>query len=415
MDYLDGESLWDDLDLSTPLLPRNDSPGSGGEVSPANAEPCSEPESDHAEAAARLPLLRSRDVETGREYDRENPTCIHYDLKLKVSLRGAGKKRSSQIDLLNKSDIVLAPSELWESELQPHLATLLSNQEIFSSESSYVCQGGAVSIKAKTTRSGLNDTFDGDDVPWSKVDQHLASLGLLFRLRRMQITVMVDLTYYETLTKAATGAKQRKTATSKARAKLSSDAVFMTRVYKHHECNGICRNKSMHCLKDKDGNHHPINLETMRAIYDDIKQRAGEDENFENVQDIEVPERFHRKIVGDSKKRKACSDIGSRNRKTNSSGGDGHRERLEIVGDPEEVMKEYCTWNLGVQSDRHRNGMQAANKVAMEELLDLETVNQYQQAVKETMVANGVPLGSALRFIEGVARFAESREVDGEE
>ncbi|OAA62074.1 hypothetical protein LEL_10738 [Akanthomyces lecanii RCEF 1005] len=119
MDYLDGESLWDDLDLSTPRLPRNDSPGSGREVSPANAEPCSEPESDHAEAAARLPLLRSRDVETGREYDRENPTCIHYDLKLKVSLRGAGKKRSSQIALLNKSDVVLAPTPSGDSLEQP--------------------------------------------------------------------------------------------------------------------------------------------------------------------------------------------------------------------------------------------------------------------------------------------------------
>ncbi|TQV89972.1 hypothetical protein IF1G_11361 [Cordyceps javanica] len=136
-----------------------------------------------------------------------------------------------------------------------------------------------VSIKAKTTRSGLDDTFDGDDIPWSKVDQHLGSLGLLFKLRRMQITVMVDLTYYETSTKAATGAKRRKTATSKAREKLPSDAVFMTRFYKHHECNGICRNKSMHCLKYKDGNYHPIDLETMRASCDAIKQRVGEDEN----------------------------------------------------------------------------------------------------------------------------------------
>ncbi|EJP63495.1 uncharacterized protein BBA_07671 [Beauveria bassiana ARSEF 2860] len=272
MDCLDDNSHWDDLDLSTPRLPGYDSPGSGQEVSPLDAGPCSEPESDHAEAAARLPLLRSCDVEPGREYDRENPTCIHYDLKLKVSLRGAGKKRSSQIDLLNKSDVVLAPSELWESELQAHLATLLSSPELFPHESSYTCQGGAVSIKAKTTRSGLDDTFDGDDIPWSKVDQHLASLGLLFRLRRMQITVMVDLTYYESSTTAATGAKRRKTATSKAREKLPSDAVFMTRYYKHHECNGICRNKSMHCLKDKHGNHHPIDWKRLSDM-----RRAGAD------------------------------------------------------------------------------------------------------------------------------------------
>lgn len=56
---------------------------------------------------------------------------------------------------VNKSDVVLAPSGLWESEIQAHLA----NQEIFPTESSYTCQGGAVSIKAKKA-NGLDDTFD---------------------------------------------------------------------------------------------------------------------------------------------------------------------------------------------------------------------------------------------------------------
>lgn len=65
--------------------------------------------------------------------------------------------------------------------------------------------------------------------------------------------------------------------------------------------------------------------------------------------------------------------------------------------------------------NRYRNGAQAANKFALNELLDLETVHQYQQAVKEAMRVKGVPLGSAFRFIEGVVGFAESREVDGEE
>lgn len=50
---------------------------------------------------------------TGREYNRDNPTCIHYDLKLKVSLRGAGKKRGrARSILLNKSGVVLAPCDL---------------------------------------------------------------------------------------------------------------------------------------------------------------------------------------------------------------------------------------------------------------------------------------------------------------
>ncbi|KAF1730669.1 hypothetical protein CRV24_008738 [Beauveria bassiana] len=148
----------------------------------------------------------------------------------------------------------------------------------------------------------------------------------------------------------------------------------------------------------------------MKAIYDDIKQRVGEDESFADVQDIEVPERFREKILEDSKKRKACGDINSQNRKANSDRGDGYREPLDIPGNPEEKMMEYCTFNLNVQSDRHRCGMEAANRVAMDELLDLATVHQYQQAVKERMLVKGVPLGSALRFIEGVAPFVESQQ-----
>ncbi|KAJ3487426.1 hypothetical protein NLG97_g6416 [Lecanicillium saksenae] len=117
MDYVNDFS-WNEFDLSTPRFPGSDSQRSDREASPPDAGSCSEPESVHSNAAERLPLLRLCDVETDREYNRENPTCIHYDLKLKVSLRGAGKKRSSQVDLLNTSDVILAPSALWDIELK---------------------------------------------------------------------------------------------------------------------------------------------------------------------------------------------------------------------------------------------------------------------------------------------------------
>ncbi|KAF1730666.1 hypothetical protein CRV24_008735 [Beauveria bassiana] len=111
MDCFNDFSL-NDFDLSTPRFLGSDSQRADREASPPSAEPGSEPESDPTEAAERLPLLRLRDIKTGREYDRETPTCIHHDLKLKVSLRSAGRKRSSQVDLLNKFDVILAPSDL---------------------------------------------------------------------------------------------------------------------------------------------------------------------------------------------------------------------------------------------------------------------------------------------------------------
>ncbi|KAM3490242.1 hypothetical protein MY3957_006481 [Beauveria namnaoensis] len=409
MDFFE-DIPWDELDLTTPNFPNDESQGAGRPASPLEAESPSS-ESDVSETTG-LPLLRLCDVEPQRVYDRSNPTCIHYDFKLKVFQRGAGKKRSMQVDLLNKSDLVLAPSDLWDEQIQAHVESLLSDPEKFSAQSSYMCHGGTVSIKAKNTRSGLDDTFDGDGIPWSKVDQHLESLGILFRLRRMPIVVMVELTYHETATAGAAEPRQRKTATTKARAKAPSDAVFMTRVYQQLQCMASsCKQNSTYCLQDKNRNHHAIDRDTMRAIYDRIKGGMKEGETFADVQEIVVPHDIREKILNASKKRKANGEIDCRNCKTRTP----IVERLEIAGNPEEKLEEYCTYNLNVQSDRYRNGMEAANRFAMDETLDLASAHQFQDAVKDAMVAKGVPLGAALRFVSGIAGFVESHDLQGNE
>lgn len=179
-DFLGGNSLWDDLDLSTPRAPNDDSQQVGQEAgTPPDVELCP----DQARITNRLPLPRSCDIDSGREYDRDSPTCIHYDLKLKILLRGAGKKRSMQVDLLHKPNLVLAPSDLWREELEAHVAALWSDSDKFPAGiDNYTCRGGAVSIKARSTRSGLNESFVGEDIPWPTVYEHLESLCGLFRL-----------------------------------------------------------------------------------------------------------------------------------------------------------------------------------------------------------------------------------------
>ncbi|KAJ2982300.1 hypothetical protein NQ176_g1473 [Zarea fungicola] len=415
MDFDDcfDDSFLDRADLSTPNILHNDSPRSVQDASPPlDAESGPESEPDQSGTTSRFPLLRSSDIDPDRDYDRNNPTCIHYDLKLKISQRGAGRKRSTQVELFNKPNIVLAPSDLWKEQLEADVAALRSDSTKFPTGSTYTCLGGAVSIKAKTTRSGLDESFNGEDVPWSTIDQHLESLGLLFRLRRMPIAVMIELTYHETSTTVAPGTRQRRSATTVARANLPSDAVFMTRFYNHHECNAKeCRQNSMYCLKDRNGNHHGIDRETMRAIYLEVKQNIPEGENFEDVQDVEIPQHFRRDILSKSRKRKANGDIGCRNCKTRNT---GEAEPLQIPGNPDEKLQAYFTKNLDVQNDRRRNGMEAANKFAMDELLDLATVHLKQDIVSEKMVASGVPLGCALAFVSGIASFIASQDVDEE-
>lgn len=81
-----------------------------------------------------------------------------------------------QVDLLRKTNVVLAPSDLWRDQLEAHVAALRSDPDKFPPESdNYLSHGGAVSIKARSTRSDLNESFDGEDNPWPIIDEHLES------------------------------------------------------------------------------------------------------------------------------------------------------------------------------------------------------------------------------------------------
>lgn len=409
----------DALNFTTPDISNLNFPGcsqkSSLEVEQEQVE--QEPgETDQSATTRSQPrLLRSGDLEPDRAYDRNNPTCIHYDLMLTVFNRGIGKLKSVKVHTISKKDLVLASSDVWKEQLKDHIAALLNDPKKFSAGSSYISRG-TVAIRAKHSQRGLDDVFEDEGIPWAKIDEHLESLWSLFKQRRMLITVTIQLTYQETEATTATQTTQGNSATKRQRALLDAESIFMTRVYTYHEYRGgSCRQNSMHCLVDDKGNHHAIDSETMRTIYNEIKKNMKEGEKFEDVQNIEIPADIRNKILRMSKKRKANGDAGCRSCKSNVSPGGSHTEPLFISGDPTEKMRDYCTWNLmDVQSDRHRGGMEAANQFAMEELLDLNSIHQHPNAVKDAMVAKGVPLGSALRFVSNIPRFIESRESENE-
>lgn len=74
-------------------------------------------------------------------------------------------------------------------------------------------------------------------------------------------------------------------------------------------------------------------------------------------------------------------------------------------------LEEYCNWGLTeVKSDRWRSALQIANKVAMDQLLELNTVLQHPKVVAELMVKNGVKPGIALQFVTDVERFQREEQ-----
>ncbi|KAJ3497373.1 hypothetical protein NLG97_g1955 [Lecanicillium saksenae] len=108
MDFQSGDLLWDDLNQ----IAANDLAKQQARSSMWSQ---AQPESDQSQVIGRLPHLRSCDVDSGRDYDRNYPTGFHYDHILQ---RGAGKKTSKQVYLLQKTKSPLHQSTSGETSLK---------------------------------------------------------------------------------------------------------------------------------------------------------------------------------------------------------------------------------------------------------------------------------------------------------
>ena len=101
-DWLDGNYA---LYYGTPRCSTSSSPRAGTaaeQASPA-AERVDQPSGEHA-----LPLLRLSGWESDKQYDKNNPVCIHYDFRWKISQRENIRARHVYSD--TDPDLVLARS-----------------------------------------------------------------------------------------------------------------------------------------------------------------------------------------------------------------------------------------------------------------------------------------------------------------
>lgn len=94
----------------------------------------------------RLPLLRSAEFDASRDYDRNYPICIHYDLKWKLKFRENRKKRYSVAATRCESDLVLCPSDYWETELLGRIQRVLNDKDKLPG-AKYTFQRGEIAIQ----------------------------------------------------------------------------------------------------------------------------------------------------------------------------------------------------------------------------------------------------------------------------
>jgi hypothetical protein len=84
---------------------------------------------DQTGSELALPLLRLSGWEADKQYDKNNPICIHYDFRWKISQRENIRARHICSD--TDPDLVLAPSGVWEIKFEARLESLLQDKNRF--------------------------------------------------------------------------------------------------------------------------------------------------------------------------------------------------------------------------------------------------------------------------------------------
>jgi hypothetical protein len=214
-----------------------DSPRAATAAKPASqaSERVNQTGGEHA-----LPLLRLSSWEEEKQYNKNNPVCIHYDFRWKISQRENIRARHVCSD--TDPDLVLAPSDFWTVKFQERLEILLTDEIKFPGDV-YTCEETIVEISVERSRQrGLTKRYKKLEINWQEVDEHLESLGDLFSKRR-KITFSIEFVYKEVTADSimAKGKKKKKSATDAQKLQRAADAGLWSRLYEHYRC------RSKHC------------------------------------------------------------------------------------------------------------------------------------------------------------------------
>jgi hypothetical protein len=141
-------------------------------------------------------------------------------------------------------------------------------------------------------------------------------------------------------------------------------------------------------MRDEQGNHRKLLPAHLEVIVSHIRSNMKDGETEETVDvDIDIPTHIPQSVLDNSRKRKADSSTDCRRCK----------DPGDVKGDRQTRLEEYCNWGLTqVKSERWSNALQVANRVAMDQFLELNTALQYPNKVVELMMKEEVSEGIAL-------------------
>ena len=254
-----------------------------------------------------------------KQYDKNNPVCIHYDFQWKISQRENIRARHVCSD--TDPDLVLAPSDFRKINFQARLESLLRDEDKFPGDI-YTCEETIIEISIERSRQrGLTKRYKKLEINWQIVDEHLEGLGDLFSKGR-KITFSIEFIFKEVTGDSTTakGKEKKKSATEAQKLQRAADAGLWNRVYERYRCRGKHCKQGPHCWPDERGNHYKLLPGQLEEIVYHIKGKMEEGEKEEDIDvNIKIPANILKNVLDNSRKRKADSSTDCHHRKVHVS------------------------------------------------------------------------------------------------
>lgn len=387
----------------------DDALGSQIAVLPASDTQVATTEPANPLRSVALPLLRRSDWDENKRYDKNHAECIHYEFRWKISLRENVRPRP--IVTGSALDIVLAPSDYLTAKFKKYLEDTLKDREKFPGET-YKCEKKDITISIERTRGrGLSVSFGSQDVNWQMVDSHLEGLGTIFNKGEKmtkRITLLMEFVYKEIVSDpaAAKGQKRkRKNDNEATKAEIAKDASLWRRVYNYWRCRARYCNKGPHCWPGERGIHHRLEYTRLADIKDHHFSNMQPGEQMEDVDISVIPPHILRDVLQASHNKDNQGVIESQRAASRcehacTASATSDESSLHVQGDTAQRLEEYCNWVVAqTKSDRWRQELQKATRVALEQCYELNSVLEHPKPILELMVKRGVKSGSALQFV----------------
>ncbi|KAH0419846.1 hypothetical protein CcaCcLH18_14268 [Colletotrichum camelliae] len=380
----------------------------------------------------RLPLLRLTDWDESRTYDEQPPTCIHYCLEWKLTANNRAVSKDSEPNL------VLAPSDFWDltlrSKLHNVVAKKLAPNKNFKSDDTTV----TVSVRDRSEED-LVKRFDDLDIEWDVVETQLRNWSHLFRAGK-RLKISVSFNYVETGPTAGSAGRRgtKRSATQRMLAERDAEmeeertrtgeVPVWERVYSLMRCPGSPCDLGPHCWVDDHGKkHYKLATRHLTSLITHVENGGVLESHTDmpsSIRDLlyaEDQQRLDRQGRSQSQAKYPPINITNVMPGSDASAGfplpgrgpgpapastSSHSPaRLKIPGPRDSALRSYCDWQCSqVLDDSFKEGYRKAYEVMVEHCLDLEQVDEDQDA--QFFMDNGVKKGAATRFIRDIRDWA---------